>query len=806
MAVSSRFGATVVVEGVSRAFRAIGNPQSPGQRKLLGGVTCALAVIARMPGPLLGSGLCGHRSSSMPTLTRIDLYRDMSQRYLTLVADVEGENMGRASRQVAQAVAAAGDPPLGVRAEPMGQLPPTIEMSKALGIGLAVAVFVIFVLLRAYFQSPRLALISVGAVLGVLAGIATILYFSNTSLIIESFMCSIMCLGVSVSNSVMLVTFMDEHWKGGASAKGSARRLAALCLVSVLGIVGCGHKEGAHYTSVAKPPTVRVIQPEERTIVRVVGQPSFIESYERTSVYPKLTGYIEKWNVDIGDKVKKGDVLATLFVPELVEDFGTKKATVKLDEERVALALKLVEVADADVKAAKAKLDEAKAILAKYESEVSRWDMEVKRLTHEVQQGVVDPQILLESTNQWRSSAAARDAAKATIAKAEAELLSRQATLAKAHVDVDVAKADLAVATSEAKRIEAWVGYITLPAPYDGIVMERNANTGDFVLPSTGDPSTMTRAPHLSPSGNAAPIYVVMRTDIVRIFVDVPEADANYVHGCDLSLRPSVKDIRDVPDTGRDLVVVARVRNQIHFRIFDSAGKRVVSTNETQLPEKKAEIARLKATLSTTWPDSPISPIDKDQILGDLASIFGANPIPVGTKASVLVRAFRDEPIPASVARTSWALNVKSRTLRAEIDLANHQTQLLPGMYAYARVIIERPGVMALPVSALTYSGDRTYCWMYQDGHAVRSEIQTGVSDGDWIEVTNLQQATASKVDHPWKRINGTEKVILGDLSILAEGAPVEVVSSPTAAKVADAKNSSRPPPAPGPVARTRIE
>ena len=151
-----------------------------------------------------------------------ELDRDMSQRYLTLVANVEGEDMGRASRQVAQAIADAGEPPRGVRVEPMGQLPPMIEMFKALGIGLAVAVFVIFVLLTAYFQSPRLALISIGAVPGVLAGIASILYFTHTSLNIESFMGSIMSLGVSVSNSVMLVTFMDEHWKGGASSTKAA--------------------------------------------------------------------------------------------------------------------------------------------------------------------------------------------------------------------------------------------------------------------------------------------------------------------------------------------------------------------------------------------------------------------------------------------------------------------------------------------------------------------------------------------------------------------------------------------------------
>src|SRR5204862_8359525 len=107
----------------------------------------------------------------------------------------------------------------------------------------------------------------------------------------------------------------------------------------------------------------------------------------------------------------------------------------------------------------------------------------------EVERGGVDPQSLVESTNPWGSSGAARDAAKATIEKAQAELLSREATLAKAKVDVAVARADLSVAVSEAKRMEAWVGYIKLIAPYNGVVVARNANTGDFVVASAGDPT-----------------------------------------------------------------------------------------------------------------------------------------------------------------------------------------------------------------------------------------------------------------------------------------------------------------------------
>jgi HlyD family secretion protein len=457
-------------------------------------------------------------------------------------------------------------------------------------------------------------------------------------------------------------------------------------LLAAVATSGCGHEEQGEVNTVTKPPTVRVIKPELRNIVRIVGQPSFIESYERSSVFPKMTGYIEKWNVDIGDRVKKGDTLATLFVPELVEDFGTKKATIKLDEQRVERAIKVVKVADADVRAAEASLKEAKAIYDKFEAEVERWDSEVKRLKHEVDRGIVDPQILLESTNQLKASAAARSAASATIAKAEADLLSKESSLEKDKVEVEVARADLSVAVSEAKRMEAWVGYLKLPAPFDGVIVGRNANTFDFVLPSTGDPTAMERSPHLSP-GAAAPIYVVDRVDIVRIFVDIPEQDANYVQ--------------------------------------------------------------------------------------------------IGTKATVVAKAYREQPIPGTVTRTSWALNVKSRTLRAEIDLTNPNSQLLPGMYAYAKVIIERPNVRTLPLAALTYSGEKTYCWRHENGKAVRAELQTGVTDGKYIEITGLEQVPVPVGADPWGPVDGSEEVILGDLSILAEGGPVEVLPATDAEKVA---------------------
>ena len=257
-------------------------------------------------------------------------------------------------------------------------------------------------------------------------------------------------------------------------------------------------------------------------------------------------------------------------------------------------------------------------------------------------------------------------------------------------MNVRVAEATLKVAENEEKYAKAWVDYLTLNAPFPGVISARNANTFDFVQPTTGDPTAYYLSPDVSPSGAAAPIYVVDRLDIVRIFLDIPERDANFVK--------------------------------------------------------------------------------------------------IGTKASVLVRSFRDTELPATVTRTSWALNMKSRTLRAEVDLRNPEGQLLPGMYAYVKVIIERPDVQALPLSALVHSGDRTFCWIYESGKAVRTEVETGVSDDKWIEVSNRRPPVSPEAPSdsvPWTPIDGTEQVILGDLSALTDGAPVEVGAAMAATQLA---------------------
>jgi multidrug efflux pump subunit AcrB len=165
------------------------------------------------------------------------------QRYLSITANVEGEDLGSAARQIEAALRQAGKPPRGVRVSSRGQVAPMQEMFRSLAIGLAVAIAVIFVLLTGYFQSPRLALASIAAVPGVLSGVVLILFLTRTTVNIESFMGAIMSIGVSVSNSVLLVAFTARDWQEGAAVqeaalRGAEERLRPILMTACAMVVG----------------------------------------------------------------------------------------------------------------------------------------------------------------------------------------------------------------------------------------------------------------------------------------------------------------------------------------------------------------------------------------------------------------------------------------------------------------------------------------------------------------------------------------------------------------------------------------
>ena len=174
---------------------------------------------------------------------------------------------------------------------------------------------------------------------------------------------------------------------------------------------GCSENKPEMNRAASTDPTVRIVKPERRNINYSVEQPGFVQAYEQTSIFSKVSGFIKQFNVDIGQEVKKGDLLAEIFVPELNEEHQRKIAQVELDKSQVDQAQQLVKVAESNVQTAIAQLNEAKANVGKSQAEVVRWESEVKRLTQMVQEKVVDKDILTETQRQLDSSKAAQDAA-----------------------------------------------------------------------------------------------------------------------------------------------------------------------------------------------------------------------------------------------------------------------------------------------------------------------------------------------------------------------------------------------------------
>jgi multidrug efflux pump subunit AcrB len=149
-------------------------------------------------------------------------------------ANVGNNDFARAAKEIDHAIAKAGQAPRGVTTQVRGQVNALKEIFSELAVGLALAVVVILLLLTANFQSLRLALIVISSVPAVLVGAILMLLLTGTTLNLESFMGTIMAIGVAVANAILLVTFAEQNRRNGADPVSAARSAAAERLRPVL--------------------------------------------------------------------------------------------------------------------------------------------------------------------------------------------------------------------------------------------------------------------------------------------------------------------------------------------------------------------------------------------------------------------------------------------------------------------------------------------------------------------------------------------------------------------------------------------
>lgn len=282
--------------------------------------------------------------------------------------------------------------------------------------------------------------------------------------------------------------------------------LAAVVVV-VVGLFAAGlvprlrdHSEVKAAVTSDEAPRVNVVITHSGAAETSVVLPGAARADEEPSLLARTNGYLEKWLVDIGDRVTDGQLMAVIATPEVDQELDQNRATLLQTQ--------------ASVLQAQATLEQLKATRILNKQSFDRFD------------------------SAFKSSAASAlefDTAQANLRTSDANVTAGVAA-------VGVANANVVVAEANVRRLEKLVSFKRVLAPFAGVVTARNVDTGALI--SAGQPATSTSASMTATgttngtgagaaaSGQASGAQVlfrVARTNPLRIFVNVPQTFTPYV-------------------------------------------------------------------------------------------------------------------------------------------------------------------------------------------------------------------------------------------------------------------------------------
>jgi RND family efflux transporter MFP subunit len=251
-----------------------------------------------------------------------------------------------------------------------------------------------------------------------------------------------------------------------------------IAFAAVLLVVGCKSDSGSSRANAAETPSATVATVTRGSIVHTLSLAGQFQPFQVIDVHAKVSGYIRHINVDIGDRVRKGQVLATLEVPEL----------------------------SAQLRGTVAELGRSKDEITRAQHEVSRAQSEHAALHSDytrlkqaaaAQPGLIAQQELDDAQSKDLSSEARVDAAKSTLAAA-----MQQSESAKA----------------DNERVGALANYTSVTAPLDGVIIWRYADTGALIQAGT------------SSDTQSLPIVKLSQSTLLRLRLPVPEDAVEFIH------------------------------------------------------------------------------------------------------------------------------------------------------------------------------------------------------------------------------------------------------------------------------------
>jgi HlyD family secretion protein len=298
---------------------------------------------------------------------------------------------------------------------------------------------------------------------------------------------------------------------------------AAFAVGLLIADTGC-RRQTTEPTPTSAQPTnaidrVTAGKPVRKTLKLITTQPGRIEAFEEAPLFPKLAGFVQEVRVDIGDSVKKDQVLIKLSIPEMLDEVKQMEALVAQADAEGRQADAAVKASEAMIGTAEAKVAQATAGIGRATGEYERWKGEHARMADLAAKGSVTQKLVDETLNQLQSADAARQEATANVQSAEASLRAAKANTQKSQADLLAAGARQKVATANLAHTKTMLAYAEIKAPFNGVITQRNVDTGHYVHPITGN--------------STEPLLVVAQTEQVRVFVDVPEMEAPLVDAGD---------------------------------------------------------------------------------------------------------------------------------------------------------------------------------------------------------------------------------------------------------------------------------
>ena len=252
----------------------------------------------------------------------------------------------------------------------------------------------------------------------------------------------------------------------------------ALAASTTVGISSCRSSGADPEASAATIPSARVAVAQRGDISHMLTLAGQFQPYQVVDVHPKVSGYMKRINVDIGDIVHQGETLAVLDVPELKAQLQGTSFDLKQTQEEIARAQQEVKSTEAMYSAVHAQFVRLQQAAA-------------------TRPGLIAQQELDDAQAKDLSSQAQVDAAKSAMAAAQQ------------HAEA---------ARSDNQRVQALENYTTVTAPISGVVVWRYADTGALIQGGTGS------------NDQALPIVRLSQSALLRLRIPVPENDVKFVH------------------------------------------------------------------------------------------------------------------------------------------------------------------------------------------------------------------------------------------------------------------------------------